>query len=39
MLARLAAVQKINYDDDAQYDYHTLLLLYASAGAWMSESK
>jgi hypothetical protein len=27
MLAQLAAVQKISYDDDAQYDYHTSLLL------------
>jgi hypothetical protein len=27
MLAQLAAVQKISYDDDALYDHHTLLLL------------
>jgi hypothetical protein len=27
MLAQLAAVQKIDYDDDAQYDPHTMLLL------------
>jgi hypothetical protein len=39
MLAQLAAVQKISYDDDAQLNHHTLLLLYPSAGAWMSESK
>jgi hypothetical protein len=27
MLALLAAVQKISYDDDAQHDFHTWLLL------------
>jgi hypothetical protein len=27
MLAQLAAVQKISYDDDVQHDHYTLLLL------------
>ncbi len=27
MLAQLAAVQKISYDDDAEYDHHPPLLL------------
>jgi hypothetical protein len=39
MLAQLAAVQKISYDDNAQYDLRTLLLLYPGVGAWMNESK
>ena len=39
MLAQLARGTKDSYDDDAQHDYYTLLLLYPGAGVWMSESK
>jgi len=38
MLVELAAVKKTWYDDDAQHDLDSLLLLlYPREGVWMSE--
>jgi hypothetical protein len=40
MLAQLAAVQNIRYDDDAEHDLHVpLLLLGPGKGVWISESE